>query len=211
MKCIQQLCQRTKNLNDDGRCNVCEYVIKENEKRQEKIKKTKVKEVAVDLKLMDHTHEKLSRGEKVEPNIVSNLLLAGVINILAQHDTIVEAETRIETFEHDKVSNEARLEAIENWVLKQDEQIKELGAKLMNMDENGVILEENKDMKTLKQKVMGLEINFGTMKNVQACKNQQDKANLTEKKCKDCSQTFARNCDLEHHLESCHDKEKKHE
>ena len=49
------------------------------------------------------------------------------------------------------------------------------------------------------------------MKNVQAYKNQQDKGNLREKKCKDCSQTFARNCDLEHHLESCHDKEKKHE
>jgi hypothetical protein len=180
MKCIQKLCQRTKNLNDDGRCNVCEDVIKENEKRYEKIKKTKVKEVAVDLKLMVHTHEKLSRGEKVEPNIVSNLLLAGVINILAQHDTILEAETRIETLEQDKVSNEARLEAIENWVLKQDEPIKELGAKLMNMDENGVILEENKDMNTLKQKVMGLELDLETMKNVQACKNQQDKANLRD-------------------------------
>jgi hypothetical protein len=163
-----------------------------------------VKEVAVDLKLIVHTHEQLLRGEKVEPNIVSNLLLSGVINILAQHDTIVETETRIETLEQDKLSNEA----IENWVLKQDVQIKELGAKLTNMDKNGVILEENEDMKTLKQKVMGLEIDLGTMEKIQAYKNQQDKGNLREKKCKDCSQTFARHCDLEHYLESCHSNEK---
>ena len=211
MKCIQKLCQRAKNLNGEGRCSVCEDVIKENEKKHKKVEKTKVKEVAVDLKLMVHTHEKLSRGEKVEPDIVSNLLLAGVINILDQHDTIVEAETRIKALEQEKVSNEARLEAIENWVLKQDEKIKELDDKLINMDENGVILKENKIMETLKQKVIGLEINLGTMKNIQACKKQPEKSNLREKKCEDCGETYARNCDLEHHLESCHSKEKKHE
>ena len=87
---------------------------------------------------------------------MNNLVLAGVINILAQHDTIVEAETRISLLEHEKVSDQARIEALKNWVLKQDEQVKELESRLIDMDENGVILKENKTLETLKQNVIGL-------------------------------------------------------
>ena len=50
--------------------------------------------------------------------------------------------------------NRKKCEALENCVLKQDEHIKELGNKLMNIDENGVILKENKAMETLNQKII---------------------------------------------------------
>ena len=42
MNCYQKLCQRTKNLNVSGTCNVCEEVIKENKKEHEKIEKKSV-------------------------------------------------------------------------------------------------------------------------------------------------------------------------
>ena len=37
-------------------------------------------------------NNKCSKGERVDPKVV--LLLSGVIQILAQHDTIVEVETK---------------------------------------------------------------------------------------------------------------------
>ena len=52
--------------------------------------------VEVDLKDMINTHKKLSKGEKVDSQIVSNLLLGGVINISAHHDTIEDVEKRLE-------------------------------------------------------------------------------------------------------------------
>ena len=58
---------------------------------------------------MLETHQKLSKGERVKPEVVSNLLLSGIINILAQHDAIVEAELKIETLEHENISNQARI------------------------------------------------------------------------------------------------------
>ena len=177
MKCVQKLCQRSKNLNSDGRCNVCEDVIKDNENKHKSKEKTKVEKVAVDFKLMVNTHRKLSKGEKVEPEVVSNLLLAGLINILAQHDTIVEVETRMDSLEQEKVTNAASIEALEHWVLKQDEHIKELSDKLMNLDENGVILKENKAMETLNQKV-----DLDAMKNLKVFKNKHEKPHLRETK-----------------------------
>ena len=86
-----------------GRCNVCEDVIKDNEKNHKLMEKNKLEKVAVDLKFMADIHKKLSIGGKVEPDVVSNLLLAGVINILAQYDTMVEVETRIILLEQEKV------------------------------------------------------------------------------------------------------------
>ena len=63
---------------------------------------------------------------------MSNLLDSGIINILVLHDVIVEA--RIKAHE---LSNQARIEALENWVLKQDKNIEEMNDKLSRMDVNG--------------------------------------------------------------------------
>ena len=49
---------------------------------------------------MIKTHKKLSKGEQVDSQIVSNLLLGGVINIIAQRDTIEEETESSWTWEH---------------------------------------------------------------------------------------------------------------
>ena len=79
---------------------------KDNEKIEKNIE---VKKVDIDFKHMLETHQKLSKGERVKPEVVSNLLLSGIINILAQHDDIVEDELKIETLEHENISNQARI------------------------------------------------------------------------------------------------------
>jgi hypothetical protein len=125
MKCNQKLCQRNKNLNNDGTCNVCEDVIAECKKIYDKIKKKCVIEkVEIVLKDMINTHKKLSKGEKVDNQIVSNLLLGGVVNIIDQHDTIEDVEKRLEEVQNENVTNQT---------------------KLIAMDENGVVLKESKE------------------------------------------------------------------
>ena len=209
MKCNQKLCQRNKNLDSNGTCNVCNEVIRETEKKHEKIKKNNVVEkVELDFKYMVAANKQLSKGEQVDPGVVSNLLLSGIINILAQHDTIVELEARVKILEHEKVSNAARIEALENWVLKQDDQITKVKDKLSTMDVNGAIIKENKDIDDLKMKITSVEIDMVTVKarNHGASKNQEKNMNL--KKCDICSESFTRNCDLETHLDNQHEKRK---
>ena len=55
-------------------------------------KKNVIKKVKDDLKNMVSNQQKLLKGEKVDSNIVGNLLLGGVVIIIifAQHDTIEE-------------------------------------------------------------------------------------------------------------------------
>ena len=61
MKCSQKLCQRSKNLNTNGNCDVCEEVIKETEKKHEKVEqKRMINKVEVD---MIKIHKKLINGE----------------------------------------------------------------------------------------------------------------------------------------------------
>ena len=86
MKCLQKSCQRTKNINNEnGLCNVCNDVVKDTTKRLEDIKANKVppKKVEIDFVKMVKIHDKLSRGETIDP-AVSNLVLGGIINILVQ-------------------------------------------------------------------------------------------------------------------------------
>ena len=79
---------------------------------------------------MLETHRKLPKGERFNPEVVSKLLLSGIINILAQHDAIVESELKIKALEHENISNQARIEALENWVLKQDDKLSKVKDKL---------------------------------------------------------------------------------
>ena len=114
------------------------------------MKNSKVKNVDIDFKHMLESHQKLSKWERVNPEVVSNLLLSGII--LAQHDAIVEAELKMKTLEHENISNQARIEVLENWVLKQDDQLNKVHDKLVSMDLNGVIAKESKDIEAIKKK-----------------------------------------------------------
>ena len=82
MQCKQKLCNRSKNLETSGNCCVCENVMKKVSKEFEKKNKQVSGKVEVDVNLMVKIHEELSRGIPVDKDVVSNLLLGGIINIL---------------------------------------------------------------------------------------------------------------------------------
>ena len=50
--------------------------------------KKKAKRVELDIKHMVEINEKLSKGVKIDPQVVSNLLLSGIINIIEQQNTV---------------------------------------------------------------------------------------------------------------------------
>ena len=157
MKCKQKLCNRTKNIETSGNCSICENVMLECFKEFDKQKKPVTKKVEVDFDLMVKVQEQLSRGVLVEQEIVNNLILGGVINILHQHDTIEEVESRIKVVEQISMTDKIRIEALENWTLKQAEDIKELTERLTFVTKNTII----DDVDELKGKVDILE---GSMK-----------------------------------------------
>ena len=216
MKCNQKLCQRTKNLSSEGVCNVCADVIKENEVKHSKIAKKAVKWVEVDINQLVAAHKKLEKGEQVDQDVLSKLLLGGIINILSQHDTIDKIEEKVKHLEHEKVTDQSRIEALENWVLKQNDKICELEQNIVRVDKNGVLEKENADIEDFKKRISSLEIDF---------RNARDKANVkvispaetvrstetvTKKSCKECNRNFFKTCDLEKHMVLEHAMEKKH-
>ena len=75
---------------------------------------------------MVNTHSQIARGIKVDQEVVSNLLLGGVINILHQHDTIDEMDERIKSVEQIITTDKLRIELLENWTKKQAEELKNL-------------------------------------------------------------------------------------
>ena len=84
MKCKQKLCQRSKNINENGNCIICDDAINEATRKVESSDKA-TGNVEIDLNLMIEIHNKLSNGVAVEPKVVSGLLLGGAINIINQH------------------------------------------------------------------------------------------------------------------------------
>ena len=102
MKCSQKLCQRNKTINQNGNCNVCEEVITNSMKAHEKIDQNNtLQKVALDMKQMVDVHKKLTNGINIDPKDVSVLLLGGVINIISQHDALVNLEEKITSRKRD--------------------------------------------------------------------------------------------------------------
>ena len=120
------------------------FVKTENAKiAHERINKQKtVPKIEVDLKKMVEIHDKLSKGANIDPKVVSGLLLSGIINILKQHDALEHLEEKIKVLEHDSLTNRNRIEALENWVTKQDEAISNLSVKLSESDKENYQNEE---------------------------------------------------------------------
>ena len=212
MKCKQKLCSRSKNLKQNGNCSVCEDVLENANAAHAKIDKNKtVPRVEVDLKQMVDFHKKLKNGENIDPKDVSALLLAGIINILGQHDALDILEEHIKALEHENLSNRSRIEALENWVMKQHDTIEILDGKLSTMDVNGAIVKESEDIKVLKKRILSLETDLEPVKTGK-CAKKVEKANSKSIpiKCLECPCEFSKNCDLEVHLEE-HEQEKLYE
>ena len=168
MKCTQKLCSRSRNLSQNGNCSVCEDVLKNSKIAQDRINKQKtVPKVEVD------------QYQKV----VSGLLLAGVINILSQHDALEHLEEKTKVLEQENLTNRNKIEALENWVMKQDEAISDLSLKLS--------LKSDK-----------IEEQMPKIKEV---------PKTFEKTCDVCSKTFQRNSDFENHMIDEHGVEKSFE
>ena len=96
---------------------------------------------------MIKTHEKLTKGIPIDPQIVSSLILSGIINIVNQHDTIKELEERVRSRDHTNVSNQSRLENLESWVLIQDECIQCLVENYQLLIQMGLLLKKQKKSK----------------------------------------------------------------
>ena len=110
--------------------------------------------------------------------------------------------------DHEDLINKAKIEYLENWVLKQDESIQELSEKLSRLDKNGVLVQESTSLVTLNKKVVGLEIDVNSMKFNSSKKETIPKAlNLT--KCKECDEVFTWNSDLEKHMIQEHEHDRK--
>ena len=71
------------------------------------------------------------------------------------HQILEDLEERIKAIEHNNFMNQTRTEALENWVLKQGENIDKLSDKLSTMDVNGAII---KEIEALKKKVLSREM-----------------------------------------------------
>jgi hypothetical protein len=84
-------------------------------KKFEKNRKEIPDKVEVDTELMIKIHEKLVKEITVDKDVVSNLLLGGVINILNQHDTIDDMSNRMKAVEESSLTDKIRLEALENF------------------------------------------------------------------------------------------------
>lgn len=213
MKCSQKLCQRTKHISSSGNCNVCEDVIETLRKANEaKIKKSNFEKVELDLKLMVDTHKKLLSGSQVDPEVVNTLLLGGVVNILIHSEAIDDIEEKVRDLQREDCTNKAKIEYLENWVIKQNNTLEELSEKITRLDENGFLVKESGNIEYLKKKVTNVEIDVGnkiskfeiTLRQVQADrripanKNPHKKPNI---KCAECEETFTKTCDLELHME----------
>ena len=167
MKCLQKSCQRTKNINNEnGLCNVCNDVVKDTTKRLEDIKANKVppKKVEIDFVKMVKIHDKLSRGEAIDPAAVSNLVLGGIINILVQHDMIDHLEAKLIELEQENKTSKVRIESLEHWMSKQASEILELDKKLETFDADGIVVKENNELSDMKKKLISIEVDILSFK-----------------------------------------------
>ena len=144
MKCKQNLCQRSKNINNNGNCNICDDAINEALKQFKSISKKTMEDVEVDLNLMIEVQNKLFKEVVIEPQVVCGLLLGGVTNIINQHDKIVDFENKSRLSVSESCTNKTRIKMLENWVQKQDDLIKEIDDKLSVFDKNGANAKDKK-------------------------------------------------------------------
>ena len=157
---------------------------------------------------MVEINEKLSQGVKVDPDVVSNLLLNGIINIIDQNECLDELEQRIKLLEHSDITNKARIESLESWVLKQGDSINNLDEKLESMDKTGAVNKESKDIVELKMKMSQLEqqVKLPSSKNT-VLKAEKERV-FKAVKCKECGDIFSKNFELEKHMVNIHKCEK---
>ena len=134
------------------------------------------KSLNVDLSLMIDIHKKLSTGVPVDQQVVSSLLLGGIVNILNQHDLIEALEDIVDSLKIDNQTHKTRIESIENWLLKQGENLKDMKTKFSTTSNN-----RNHD---------------DTIKECEHLQKEVEKKKAFEKKCDECDKIFYINSDF---------------
>ena len=123
MKCKQKSCNRNKNLLGNGYYSVCNETMMDI--RAEHDAKNKVNEAL--LKDLIVVNEKLKSGEVVDQNDAIRSIIGGIIALINKNAGIDEhLEARILDLEVEKNTAKSRLQNLESWVLKQDENLKEI-------------------------------------------------------------------------------------
>ena len=178
MKCKQKSCKRNQNPNiTSGYCNVCDEVAKEsidNVKKKDDSNKHAMKKVDIDYKEMVKLHEKLSKGEVSNPSSANGLILGGIINILIEQGAIEERDDKLKALEEENKTTNARLESLESWNNKQAEEIKKLKYHLEVLDTNGVVVNENEEIKELKVKMTNLDVAIAGLRSTNTSNVQQE-------------------------------------
>ena len=147
------------------------------------------------------------RGCTIDSKTMNILILGGIVNILNQSEVIEEMEEKTKVLEYENVGMKARIEALENWVLKQDVRIVELGEKLPQFDHQ----EESGELKILKNKIQSLEIDVKGLRQVPSRKVENPASEeLRVKKCNICGEKFGKNYQLEKHAVEVHNEKKQH-
>ena len=141
--------------------------------------------------------------------------MGGVINILSHSEVLEEVENRIKALECEQSSSRAKIESLENWVLKQSNTIEELQKKLSRLDENAdMFVKESNETESIRKKNYGIEIEMKALKRSAPFAKEtsnQDKSERTHIKCKVCVKRFKLNSDFEKHMVENHQHEKKFE
>ena len=196
MQCKQKLCNRSKNLETSGNCCVCENVMKEVLKEFEKKNKQVSGKVEVDVNLMVKIHEELSRGIPVDKDVVSNLLLGGIINILNQHDTIDDLDERIKAVENMTLTDKLRIESFEDWAQKQAKNINNLEDQVSNVIENASKVND------ISERTDKLELEFNKSKILKGdITNDRIGKQEVVLNCEHCDCKFGQAISLENHME----------
>jgi hypothetical protein len=99
-------CQRTKNIKPSGLCNVCDDVVNVTTSKLSKQNRKKdfPKKIEIDMKEMVKMHDKLRKGEIIEPSKVSSVFLTGIIKILVQHDALNNLDAKMIAMEEENKS-----------------------------------------------------------------------------------------------------------
>ena len=105
----------------------------------------------IDLEMMIETHKKLVNSSAVNSKTMNTLLLGGIVNIIHQSEAFEAVEAWAKALEQDNVTNKARIEALETWVLKQNEKINELDDTLHHQEAKK---SENQGSESLNQRTI---------------------------------------------------------
>ena len=87
-------------------CNliVTKYIYKTSKLSKQNSKKDFPKKIEIDMKEMVKMHDKLRKGEVIEPSKVSSVVLAGIIDILVQHDALNNLDAKMIAMEEENKS-----------------------------------------------------------------------------------------------------------